>query len=178
MPIRRRLLSLEDDGYHRNGLAVLPIRRYSTCRECILAEELTGAVEHAASRRAVLTAATLVAGGIIVGGVGAPAVGSGSRLGDAEILNFALEMEELQAALYEQALQHAGLTGELAPYPRGGGPHERAHIAFLRQPLGPRAKPAPRSTSATPSPIPTGSPRRPACSRTSASPPSTARRRT
>jgi rubrerythrin len=108
-----------------------------------MGEERMEAAEHTASRRAVLTAAGLVAGGILVGGVGAPAIGSGSRLGDAEILNFALEMEELQAALYAQALQHAGLTGELAQYARVVGGHERAHVAFLRQTLGSRAKPAP-----------------------------------
>jgi rubrerythrin len=108
-----------------------------------MGEKRMEAAEHTASRRAVLTAAGLVAGGILVGGVGAPAIGSGSRLGDAEILNFALEMEELQAALYAQALQHAGLTGELAQYARVVGGHERAHVAFLRQTLGSRAKPAP-----------------------------------
>jgi rubrerythrin len=108
-----------------------------------MGRERMEAAEHTASRRAVLTAAGLVAGGILVGGVGAPAIGSGSRLGDAEILNFALEMEELQAALYAQALQHAGLTGELAQYARVVGGHERAHVAFLRQTLGSRAKPAP-----------------------------------
>ncbi|HEX5250956.1 MAG TPA: ferritin-like domain-containing protein [Gaiellales bacterium] len=108
-----------------------------------MAEERTEAAEHTASRRAVLSGAGLVAAGIIVGGVGAPAIGSGSRLGDAEILNFALEMEELQAALYEQALLHAGLTGELAQYARVVGGHEREHVAFLRQTLGSRAEPAP-----------------------------------
>lgn len=108
-----------------------------------MAEERTEAAEHTASRRAVLSGAGLVAAGIIGGGVGAPAIGSGSRLGDAEILNFALEMEELQAALYEQALLHAGLTGELAQYARVVGGHEREHVAFLRQTLGSRAKPAP-----------------------------------
>jgi len=108
-----------------------------------LKQEQTGTAQNTASRRAVLTAADLLAGGIIVGGVGAPAIGSGSRLGDAEILNFALEMEELQAALYAQALQHAGLTGELEQYARVVGGHERAHVAFLRQTLGSRAKPAP-----------------------------------
>jgi hypothetical protein len=108
-----------------------------------MGEELRDAAGHAARRRAVLTAAGLVAGGILVGGVGAPAIGSGSRLGDAAILNFALEMEELQAALYAQALQHAGLTGELAQYARVVGGHERAHVAFLRQTLGSRAAPAP-----------------------------------
>jgi len=108
-----------------------------------LKQEQTGTAQNTASRRAVLSAASLVAGGILVGRVGAPLLGSGSRLGDAEILNFALEMEELQAALYAQALQHAGLTGELEQYARVVGGHERAHVAFLRQTLGSRAKAAP-----------------------------------
>jgi hypothetical protein len=108
-----------------------------------LSQEPEGTAQSAASRRAVLSAASLVAGGILVGGIGAQALGSGSRLGDVAILNFALEMEELQAALYAQALQHAGLTGELAQYARVVGGHERAHVAFLRETLGSRAKPAP-----------------------------------
>jgi hypothetical protein len=108
-----------------------------------LSQEQEQTAQSAASRRAVLSAASLVAGGILVGGIGAQALGSGSRLGDVAILNFALEMEELQAALYAQALQHAGLTGELAQYARIVGGHERAHVAFLRQTLGSRAKPAP-----------------------------------
>jgi hypothetical protein len=108
-----------------------------------LSQEPEATPRHSASRRAVLSGAGLLAGGILVGGIGAPALGSGSRLGDAEILNFALEMEELQAALYAQALQHAGLTGELAQFARIVGAHERAHVAFLRDTLGSRAKPAP-----------------------------------
>ncbi len=108
-----------------------------------MSQDHDGTAQSAASRRAVLSAASLVAGGILVGGIGAQALGSGSRLGDVAILNFALEMEELQAALYTQALQHAGLTGELAQYARVVGGHERAHVAFLRQTLGSRAKPAP-----------------------------------
>jgi Ferritin-like domain len=106
-----------------------------------LEPEMTG--PSSATRRAVLTAASLTAGGILVGGVGVPALGSGSRVGDAEILNFALRMEELQAALYTQALAHAGLTGELRQYAEIVGAHERAHVAFLRQTLGAKAKPAP-----------------------------------
>ena len=108
-----------------------------------LSQEPEATLQHTASRRAVLSGASLLAGGILVGGIGAPALGSGSRLGDAEILNFALEMEELQSALYAQALQHANLTGELEQYARVVGGHERAHAAFLRETLWSRAKPAP-----------------------------------
>jgi hypothetical protein len=112
-------------------------------RRVQLSQEREATAQSAASRRAVLSAASLAAGAILVGGIGAQALGSGSRLGDVAILNFALEMEELQAALYAQALQHAGLTGELAQFARVVGGHERAHVAFLRQTLGSRAKPAP-----------------------------------
>jgi Ferritin-like domain len=97
----------------------------------------------AATRRAVLTAASLAAGGILAGGVGVPALGSGSRVTDAQILNFALELEELQAALYAQALRNAGLTGELKQYAEIVGTQERAHAAFLRKTLGSSAKAAP-----------------------------------
>jgi rubrerythrin len=99
--------------------------------------------QHAASRRAVLSAASLVAGGILVAGIGAPALGSGSRAGDVEILNFALQLEEIKAALYTQALLHANLTGELAQYARIVGRQEREHVAFLRKTLGSAAQPAP-----------------------------------
>jgi hypothetical protein len=99
--------------------------------------------EHAANRRAVLSAASLVAGGILVAGIGAPALGSGSRAGDVEILNFALQLEEMKAALYTQALLHANLTGQLAQYARVVARHEREHVAFLRKTLGAAARPAP-----------------------------------
>ena len=108
-----------------------------------MAEEPNVTAEHAASRRAVLSAASLVAGGILVAGIGAPALGSGSKAGDVEILNFALQLEELKAALYTQALLHANLTGDLAQYARVVARHEREHVAFLRKTLGSAARPAP-----------------------------------
>jgi rubrerythrin len=98
---------------------------------------------HAGTRRAVLSAASLVAGGILVAGIGAPALGTGSKAGDVEILNFALQLEEMQASLYSQALRHAGLTGELAHYARVVGRHENQHVALLRQTLGSKAQPPP-----------------------------------
>jgi rubrerythrin len=108
-----------------------------------MAEEPTVMEQHTASRRAVLSAASLAAGGILVAGIGAPALGSGSKAGDVEILNFALQLEELKVALYTQALLHANLTGDLAQYARIVGRQEREHVAFLRKTLGSAAQPAP-----------------------------------
>jgi rubrerythrin len=97
--------------------------------------------QHTASRRAVLSAASLAAGGILVAGIGAPALGSGSKAGDVEILNFALQLEEMKVALYTQALLHANLTGDLAQYARVVGRQEREHVAFLHKTLGSAAQP-------------------------------------
>ncbi len=109
-----------------------------------MTHEPTEIEQHAASRRAVLSAASLAAGGILVAGIGAPALGSGSKAGDVEILNFALQLEELKVALYTQALLHANLTGDLAQYARVVGRQEREHVAFLRTTLGSAAQPAPK----------------------------------
>jgi len=109
-----------------------------------MTHEPTEIEPHAASRRAVLSAASLAAGGILVAGIGAPALGSGSKAGDVEILNFALQLEELKVALYTQALLHANLTGDLAQYARVVGRQEREHVAFLRTTLGSAAQPAPK----------------------------------
>jgi rubrerythrin len=108
-----------------------------------MAEGPAGMEQHTASRRAVLSAASLAAGGILVAGIGAPALGSGSKAGDVEILNFALQLEEMKAALYTQALLHGNLTGDLAQYARVVGRHEREHVAFLRRTLGSAAQAAP-----------------------------------
>ncbi len=49
----------------------------------------------------------------------------------------------MQARFYEEALDSAGLTGEMHEFARVAGAHERAHVAFLRRHLGNKAKPAP-----------------------------------
>jgi hypothetical protein len=55
---------------------------------------------------------------------------------DAEILRFALTVEDLQAAFYADAIRRGALTGELLEFARTVGGHERAHAAHIRQALG------------------------------------------
>ena len=48
-------------------------------------------------------------------------------------------MEYVEAAFYEAALEHAGLTGELEAYARAVVVHEREHAAYLAGALGDKA---------------------------------------
>jgi hypothetical protein len=91
--------------------------------------------------------------GVVV--VGAGAVGAGLVAGlpdytaaasaaqDADILNFALGLEEVEAALFTAGARRGALDGELAQFARVVGAHERAHVAFLRRTLGGKARPRP-----------------------------------
>ena len=85
-----------------------------------------------------------VLGGLLVGRRVAGADASPSPAQDRRIFQFALVLEELQAAFYAEALERAGLTGDLRQFAQVVGGHERAHVAFLRKVLGAAAGP-PRS---------------------------------
>jgi hypothetical protein len=85
-----------------------------------------------------------VLGGLLVGHRVAGADAAPSPAQDRRIFQFALVLEELQAAFYAEALEHAGLTGDLRQFAQVVGRHERAHVAFLRKVLGAAAGP-PRS---------------------------------
>jgi hypothetical protein len=88
----------------------------------------------------------VVAGGAAIGARG----GDGTSFAapsadtDAKIFNLFLLLEYLQEALYREALQKAGLTGDLEEFARSVGPQETEHIAFLEKRLGGRARAQPR----------------------------------
>jgi rubrerythrin len=93
--------------------------------------------------RALAAGGTLVAGGVAVAGIPALAAAARSPAQDVEILNLALLVEELEAAFYAEAERRARLSPELREFARVVGRHERAHVAFLRQALGRRARKRP-----------------------------------
>ncbi|WP_053227539.1 ferritin-like domain-containing protein [Solirubrobacter soli] len=102
------------------------------------------------TRRAAFEAGAVALGGIAVGGVvlgehADPAVSAPSAKQDAEILNFALLLEYVQAAFYAEGLSRAGLTGELKTFASTVAAQEQEHIAFLKQALGSAARKAPKT---------------------------------
>jgi rubrerythrin len=94
-----------------------------------------------------ITRAGLIAAA--AGGGGAAAVllapgTSASAAQDVRVLNFALLLEEVEAAFYADALSRGALRGEVATYARTVAAHERQHVAFLRKALGAKARKRPR----------------------------------
>jgi ferritin-like protein len=101
------------------------------------------------SRASMLKAGVLATGGALAGGLLADRIpgiaeSAPSQKQDAEILNFALQVEHLQAAFYEEALSKANLSGELQDYATTVGGQEKEHVAFLEKALGSGAEEAQR----------------------------------
>jgi rubrerythrin len=74
---------------------------------------------------------------------GEPAAASPSPRQDQEILAFALQLEQLQAAFYAEALRRGALQGELREFAETAADHERAHVRAIKGALK-RAPAAPR----------------------------------
>jgi Ferritin-like domain len=90
---------------------------------------------------AVLSGGAGAAGGVLV--EGAPdlaSAASGSSSQDANILNYLLLIEYVQAAFYQDAIDKGSLSGELARFAEVVGRHERTHVNALRSQLGARAR--------------------------------------
>ena len=101
-----------------------------------------GALTRGAVLRAGAVATGGAAAGVLIGG-GLPGRAAQSDAAkDAEILNFALQLERMQAAFYADALKRGKLTGELREYATVVGGHEQEHVKFLESALAGAAKPA------------------------------------
>jgi rubrerythrin len=88
------------------------------------------------SRRRFLAASAGTAVGL---GVGAIPAGAAVSSGDIDILNYALLLEELQAAFYTEAERRKALSGDSLRAVEVIGAVERAHVKALRAVLGQKA---------------------------------------
>jgi Ferritin-like domain len=96
-------------------------------------------------KRAIVVGGTLLVGGAAVGGLPRLASSAQSPEQDAEIFNFALVLEQLQAAFYDEAVAQATLPAELLEFARVASGHERQHVSFLQEALGMSAREAPET---------------------------------
>ena len=94
--------------------------------------------------RAVVAGGALLAGGVLITGLPRLATSAPSAKQDTEILNFALLIEQLQAAFYAESLAHGRLRGQLRQFAQVVVGHERAHRKFVESALGSKAHRPPR----------------------------------
>ena len=104
---------------------------------------------HGTSRREFVTRAavaggTLATGGALFATLPRLAASAPSPAQDQKILNFALQLEYMEAAFYAEAFAKGKFTGDLRKYVSVVRHHEQAHVAFLRKALGAKAKNAPK----------------------------------
>jgi rubrerythrin len=89
------------------------------------------------SRRGLLASAGLAVGGVPV--AFAMAQGGGLPKGDIKILNYALTLEYLEAAFYNEAVASGKYKGIVANFASTVAEHENAHVDALKAALGSNA---------------------------------------
>ena len=116
--------------------------------------------------RAVVAGGALLAGGVVITGLPRLATSAPSAEQDTEILNFALLLEQLQVAFYDESLMHGALRGQWRQFAQVVAGQERAHLRFLESTLGGQARQPPRFSLGRRRATQRSSPRRPFRSRT------------
>jgi rubrerythrin len=95
-------------------------------------------------KKAAIGGGTLIGGGVLLSGFPALAgAQSASPKNDVKILNFALTLEFLEAAFYNQAVKNGGLSGDVLAAAQIVQAHENEHVAFLKKALGKAAVKSP-----------------------------------
>ncbi len=114
-----------------------------------------GATRAELFKKAALGGGAFLGAGVLISGL--PGIAQAQGRGDVSILNFALLLEELEAAFYADALARGALTGELLEFATIVGAHEATHVQALRSTLGAAAIPRPtfafRDVTAAPGPF-------------------------
>jgi rubrerythrin len=94
-------------------------------------------------RKAAIGGAGLVGGGVLLG-LPAMAMASPSKKQDVAILNYALTLEYLESAFYNEAVAGGALNAEVLAAAKVVASHENAHVKFLKAALGSAAVKKPK----------------------------------
>jgi hypothetical protein len=105
---------------------------------------MTRMTRAAALETAALALAGTAVAGVVLGEHADPALSRPSAKQDAEILNFALLLEYVQAAFHAEGLRRGKLTGELRTFAQTAAAHEVDHVAALKEALGSAARKQPK----------------------------------
>jgi hypothetical protein len=116
------------------------------------AEEVSGDTRLGFLRKAGVAGGAAVGGGAILGGLISPALASAKGAppssfgkGDIGILNFALTLEYLERAFYNEATSKGKITdAKTKAFLKITTRDERAHVAFLKKALGSKAVKEPK----------------------------------
>jgi hypothetical protein len=111
------------------------------------AEEVSGHTRIQFLRKAGIAGGAAVGGGALLGGLVAPSLASAQGAppssfgkGDVAILNYALTLEYLERAFYNEAIASGKITDpKTVTYLKITARDERAHVAFLVKALGSKA---------------------------------------
>jgi hypothetical protein len=101
-------------------------------------------------RKAGIASGAVVSGGAILGALAPAAMAAGAPpssfgKGDIGILNYALTLEYLERAFYEEATSKLhGLDSQLEAFLKTTTRDEKAHVAFLKKALGSKAVKQPK----------------------------------
>ena len=110
-------------------------------------DQTTGAVGISRAsmfRRAAAGGGALVGGSALLAALPGAALASSTAGGDIAILNYALTLEYLEAAFYNEAVAKGALKGETLKFAKVVQAHENQHVAFLRKALGAKAVKKPK----------------------------------
>lgn len=100
--------------------------------------EKAGVSRAAIFRRAAAGSGALIGGSALLAALpgAALASSSGTAASDVAILNYALTLEYLEAAFYNDAVAKGALKGETLKFAKVVQAHENQHVAFLKKALG------------------------------------------
>lgn len=97
-------------------------------------------------KKAAVGGGSLLAGGVLIGGLPtiASAAGKRSKKRDVAILQFALTLEYLESAFYNEAVSKGALSGDVLAATKIVQKHENTHVKTLKSVLGSASIKSPR----------------------------------